>query len=328
MVEQARDQIDQLNPGRAYELLQRALGSADVTPAVRLRALTLTGVTELLRSNRLSARLAFEQALRLDAALRIDSLADLHSDARLVFAEARTLVAPALPQRFAVAVDLPADTIVSPGTGSLRIDYRPAARARVITTIAPAETPLALVWSDTQTVDNASRRLWDMRWRDSAFVPDGRYVLRVAASDVARGDSAHVQLYLVLERGVVDTAALPPSLDSAALLPESFRIARAPANRLLFGALLGAGAVLAPSLLGGGDLGGSKGRAIAIGGVVTAAGVIGYFKGHRDRPLPDNIRQNAETRQRGATERALVQQSNARILNAAPVRIRVEDLIR
>src|SRR5437899_360525 len=93
MVESARAQIEALNPDSAYALLQRALAQSDPS-APRARAFTLLGIAELLRNNRTAAVFAFRQALRIDPSLRIDSLADLHSDVLTVFMEQRAAVSP------------------------------------------------------------------------------------------------------------------------------------------------------------------------------------------------------------------------------------------
>ena len=125
LVEAARAQIEALNPDSSYALLQRALAQGDPS-APRARAFTLLGIAELLRGNRTAAQFDFRQALRIDPSLRIDSLADLHSEALTVFGEQRAAIAPEA-RAFSVAVDMPDDTVIGPG-GQLRID---ASGARV-----------------------------------------------------------------------------------------------------------------------------------------------------------------------------------------------------
>lgn len=327
LMEQGRARLDQLDPDSAFQLLQRALGSGDVAAPVRVRAFTLLGITELLRSNRLAARQAFERAIRLDPALAIDTLADLHSDARVVFGEARTAVGP-LTRVFAVTVDLPADTVIRPGQDRLRLDVRPTARARVAFTVAPIETPQVLVWADTQTVDLVGRVLWDLAAPDSAYVADGRYVIHVTATDASGEVAPPVERILYVARLPVDTAAHPPAFDSTTLMPEALRIPRAAPSRLLLGAALGMGALLTPSLLGSGDVGGGGGRSVAIGGVVTLAGIVGFLAGHRTRPLPENVDQNRQLLDRDANQRGVIAAANARLLAAAPIRILVESAAR
>ncbi len=323
LVEQGRGRLDQLDPESAFQLLQRALGSGAVAPAVRVRAFTLIGITELLRSNRLAARQAFERAIRLDPGLAIDSLADLHSDARVVFGEARTAVGP-LTRGVALVVDLPADTTIRPGQDRLRLEVRPTARARVAFAVAPIETPQVLVWTDTQTVDLVGRVLWDLAVPDSAYVADGRYVLQITATDASGDVAPPVERILYVARLPVDTAAHPAPFDSTTLMPETLRIARAAPSRLLLGAALGVGALLTPSLLGSGDVGGGRGRSVAIGGVVTVAGIVGFLAGHRDRPLPENVEQNRQLLDRDANQRGVVAAANARLVASASIRVRVE----
>ncbi len=327
LVEAARGRLDQLDPDSAFRLLQRALGAGDSAGPVRVRAFTLVGITELLRGNRLASRRAFELAIRLDPALSIDTLADLHSDARVVFGEARTAVGP-LTRVFAVALDLPADTVVRPGQDRLRLEVRPTARARVAFTLAPIETPQVLVWTDTQTVDLVGRSLWDLATPDGGHVPDGRYVLRVTATDAAQDAAAPIERILFISRAAVDTAAHPPAFDSSLLLPPTLRIPRSSPSRLVFGGALGVGALVTPSLLGSGDVGGGSGRAVVIGGVVTVAAIVGFLAGHRDRPLPENVDHNRQLLDGDANQRGVVAAANARLLAAAPIRVLVESAAR
>ncbi len=323
LVEGARAQLEQLNPDSAYRLLERALAPAAGTAgAERVRAFTLLGISELLRGNRGAARQSFEQALRLDPVLRVDSLAELHADTRVVFGEVRAALTP-VRQPFVVALDMPADTTVAPLAGQLRLDVRPSARARAVVSV---ETPTAVLWSDTQTVDITGRVLWGLTGADGVPVPDGRYLLRVTATDLEFGQAAPlIERTLLVERTESDTTPLPPPLDASALLPESQRLARASPSRLVVAALLGAGAALAPAVLGAGDVArGGNGRATLVAGAVSLAGIVGFLSGHRLRPLPENAAYNRELRERDEQRRGTIAAENARRLAAAPLRIRIE----
>jgi hypothetical protein len=91
----ARSLIEDLNADSAFALIQVALDPRiAATRPERIRGLTLLGIAELMRGNRVAGRLAFEQALRLDGNLRIDSLTDLASDAAVVFSDARAALGP------------------------------------------------------------------------------------------------------------------------------------------------------------------------------------------------------------------------------------------
>ncbi len=323
LVEAARAQIEQLNPDSAFRLLARALGPEErLAGPERVRAFTLLGITELLRGNRGAARQSFEQALRLDPVLRVDSLGDLHGDARIVFAEVRTALAP-VRAPFVIALDLPSDTTLPAGAGRLRLDVRPSARARVVLSV---ETPTVVLWSDTQTVDISGRVLWDLATTDGPPIADGRYLLRVTGTDLEFGQAAPlIERPLVVARTGVDTLDPVPPFDESVLLPETLRLPRASASRLVVAGLLGAGAALAPGLLGAGDIArGGNARATMVAGVVSLAGIVGFLSGHRTRPLPENVDYNRELRERDAQLRATVAAENARRLAVAPIRVRVE----
>jgi hypothetical protein len=317
MVEAARAQIEALNPDSAYALLQRALAQGDpATP--RARAFTLLGITELLRGNRTSAQFAFRQALRIEPSLRIDSLADLHSEALAVFGEQRAAVAPDT-RPFAVAVEVPPDTVVGPGE-YLRIDVRPTARARVIVQVV-REGESSPLWADSQTVDVLARALWDLTGPDSATVPLGRYVVRVLAS--ASGQMLPpVERVLELSRLPIDTTPWPASLDSSALEPETLRLRHAAPSRLALAGALGLAALALPSLLGSGEVNGTSGRATLVAGAVSIAGLVGFLSGHHPLPLPDAIARNQQLRERRERQRAIVAAGNAALIGRAPMRVR------
>lgn len=324
LIDQARAQIDQINPDSAFQLLQRALDpAAGAAGMLRVRAFTLVGIAELLRGNRVSARQAFEQALRIDPSARIDSLSYLHSEASVAFGEARTAVG-SLRRPFAVSLDLPRDTIVAAREGRLRLDVRPTTPARVAITIAPLDNPLSPVWTESLVVDVGAGALWNLAYGDSGIVPEGRYLLRVAATSSSGEAAPIVEQVVRVTRQAVDTQPAPPRLDSSRLLPESLRLPRASRNRLAFGALLGVGALLTPSLLGSGDVGGGRGRAVLVGGAVAIAGVVGFLTGHRDQPLPENLAFNRQVREVDANARATAASQNVRLRAAAPIRIQAE----
>jgi len=321
LLERGRGQIDQLNADSAVALIQRAVSSGIAGPT-RVRAFTLLAISELIRDNRLAARRAFEQALRLDNSLRIDSLADLHSDARVVFGEARTAVVPEI-RVLLVAVSVPDSSLIVPGESSLAVELRPTGRARVVTTIAPLETPLDVIWSDTQSVDIAAVARWDLAGRQGGLAPDGRYVLRVTATDAGGQVAPSVERYLALSRVPVDTQPAPPPLDSGRLLPESYRVARAGSGRLIFSGLLAGGTLALPLLFGSGELGGGT-RAVIAAGAISVAGLLGFFRGSRTFPIPENVAHNQQLREQDASLRGAIAASNARLAAAAPVVVRVE----
>jgi hypothetical protein len=327
----ARARIEDLDWDSAATLLNDALRSA-ATPAERTRTFTLLAITQLSKGDRGGARAAFEQALRLDAALKVDSLAELQSDVRVVFGEVRAAMGIAdAPRnegapRLAVTVDLPPDTSVPATGGLLRIETRPTYRARVVTVVTPADQPGLIVWSDTQLVGGIHTGTWNLRGREGTLVAPGRYSLRVTARDSAQQVSPTSELILAISREVGDTTPLPPALTAAAFAPESRTLAHASPSALAAGLAIAAAVVVAPSALAnaGVQKGAAAGSAYAVAGVVSAASIVGYLRGTRVQPLPENIAANARTRQQDAAERLRIAEANARQRQQAPVRVRVE----
>ena len=330
LIQQAREEIDALNVDSAFTILQRALRRAP-TGAERVRAFTLLGVTQLSRDDRVGARSAFEQALRLDGGLRVDSLTELHTDLRTVFSEVRAALGitdavrdGAAAPRLTVAVNVAVDTTVAATGGLVRIGAEPSEDARVILSVSAIESPGQLLWADTAEVGESAASLWNLRGLDGRIVAPGRYALRAAAFDPAGRASPTVERILLVERTSIDTLPSPAAL--APMAPETLLVNRGSPRGLAGGLAIAASAVLMPSLLGSAELqtGASYPTSYAVAVVVGAASVVGFVRGHRTRAMPANALLNAQAREQDTTERTRVAVENARQREAAPVRVRLE----
>lgn len=332
LIAQARAEIEDLNWDSALVHLRKGL-DASPTDAERVRAYILLGAADVNQGNRLGGRQWFERAVRLDQQLteplfRADSLSLLHSDAPVVFGEARTAVAPvlapsALRAALAVALDLPADTSVSPWGGGIWIETRPSYAARVEAIISSVEDRATAVWSEIAPMGGAHTSLWNLRDRSGALVRPGRYSLRATATDSAGVVSLTIERILLVSRVRVDTQALPAPPTFA---PESLRLRGSPTSMLL-GLALGAAAVALPMAAGSPDLNAglvADQTVYAVAGAVSLAGIIGFLAGHRVRSIPANIQRNRESRERYEYNRAQITQLNARVLENAPVHVQVE----
>lgn len=333
LISMARLQMDELNPDSAYRLLERALvAGAGATENERIRAFTLLGITELLRdsNNRLAAEQSFEQALRVDASLRIDTLAGLHSEALGVFNAVRARVVPVVEaqvrQLLEVSLMLPADTSLPVQGGRLRIETRPSYRSRVVVSVAPAEAPTAMLWTDSGVTSGVRTTGWNLRGRDGALVRDGRYAITVRAIDSLSQVSNTIERIINVARVPADTAPVPPLLGLEAFAPETLELRTAPAA-LALGVGLGAAAAFLPMALGSTQLNsGLKNdvTAYAVAGTVSVAGVIGFIRGRRTRISQENIRRNRELRDNNEHRRQEVTQANQRARENAPIRVRLE----
>lgn len=343
LIDQARVQIvDELAADSAFVLLQLALDrNSGATINERRDALMLLGVVVLLRSNgenRVEAKQAFVQALRLDSAYQVtQAIRDMAAGVGVnaVWNEARSEVPlPAAPAPVAVvaplsvAVDLPLDiTLPVDTSGRYRIETTPNRDARVVVQLSPADVPANIVWADTQVARGAVARTWNLRTSQGTLVPDGRYALRVRAIDAQNQVSGTSERILVVSRVAVDTTDHPAAPTPSAFQPETLRLRRASPAVLLVGLGIGAAAYVMPTALGNTQLNSGRagdGTAVAVAGAASLAGIYGFLSGSRARYSPANARANQELRQRHATQTADVIRRNRAARDAAPVRVRVE----
>jgi hypothetical protein len=334
LLDQARTAIEEFQPDSAAEMINRALRLSNITDVERQRAFVTIGAIALVRSNgadRIGARNAFVQALRINAAYLLpDDLADQHSDMRAVYREAQQIV-PATPTTVAAApltgqLELVNDTTIPVDSGRYRLTALVNRRARVAVIVTPADVPSQIVWADTQAVTASGSRYWNLRARDGSPL-SGRYAIRLTATDSAGQVFGPIERVITVGRVAVDTAAHPPALAATAFQPETLRLRRGSPAALLVGFGVAAAAAVLPSALGNADLNsGLSGDAtsIAVAGVASLAGIVGFLKGQRVRYSPENARANAELRQRDATQRADLARRNRALLDEAPVRVRVE----
>lgn len=197
----ARAQLEQFNPDSAAALLERALGSSSrATTAQRVRAYVLYGIAELSTKNPNAARQAFRRALQLSPTERVDSLEFLEPEDLLrEFNGERAAASPVSgPVGLTVDVGAPFDTTLSPADGRVPFITKTSNRARVVVTVAPAETPSTPVWSSIEVVDDHGEAAWNLQTRDGTVIQPGRYVLRVTASDAAGRVAPPVERLLVI----------------------------------------------------------------------------------------------------------------------------------
>lgn len=333
LIEGARAQIDELNPDSAVALIGAAL-AVPMSQGERLRAFTVLAFIQLLREDRVAARRAFEEALRLDRQLRIDSLADLHSDAPVVFAEARSVVlasaapapAPAAPRPvLTLAIEHASDTTLEVESARYMIRLRPSWRARMVASVAAADR---VIWTDTQTVAGSQEAGWPLA-PGGVILPDGRYTLRLQAQDsTGQSTSVHERVLLVA-RLAPDTQPLPAPLAHTSFAPETLAAA-VPGNprTLLAGVVLGGLVAGVPLVLGNKTLNDGLSRdpmAFGVAGSVTLASVVGFFHGRSAPKLSaEAIEQNRRLRESHRQQVDSITIANARARALAPIRITVE----
>jgi len=340
LITAARSQLDQFNPDSASAYLERALApNSGASREQRVRAYVLYGIAQLTAKNVSAARLAFRQALQINPGERVDSLEFLEPEdllrefnserlAAASGAEAAPAPVVAAAAPLTVQMALPEDTILPLTDGRLPILLAPSRTARASVAIAPAGAPSVPVWTDTLASGAAGALGWDLRGRDGALVPPGRYRISATAVDTTGVSAPTVTRVVVIARAPADTQALPPPLPRSAFLPEFASVSHRSASGLLVGAGLGAAVALLPSALGRPELNkglASDGTAYLVAGSVTVAGVIAFLAGGSERhPLPENAQRNAALREQDAASRAAIVEANARVKANAPLRVRLE----
>jgi hypothetical protein len=337
LIEQARVQLDGLNGDSARVLLAAGLDRSP-TPAERLRGFTLLGFAQLLRKDLISATRAFDQALRLDPTLRVDSLAvDLGSEAPPLVEQRRPIIVAAINAAreleasrppVQLLVGLSTDTTLAGDDVRLPINVVLSARARVISSIVAADAPDRAIWADTQMTLQRQVAFWPLRRADGTVLPAGRYLLRVHAVDSTDRATPVEQRALRVARIAVDTQVPPPALTAAAFVPETVQVGHKKFGLLASGGSLAALIAVAPAFLGNPSLNaGLSGdpTAYAVSGGVALASVVGFIKGRPKTQLSlPNVQRNQQLREDDRRRREGIAAANAAARLKAPIRVTVE----
>lgn len=323
LIERARAHMAGLDPDSAFSSMQQALDpSLNATPSERARGLTLLAVILLQREppDPGGARQAFERLLKLDGEFELpDSIANLQSEARLVFAQARQIVPrPVAVVPLGIALTVP-DT-VSPLDGGVGINISATRPARVQIVVTPADSQ-RILWQDSVLADGPTRIAWPLRLRSGELMVDGRYTIRAFSTEVG---SSSAQVVIALMRVRPDTVAAPAP---PAVLPETAYSKRASPAVLVGGLALAGAAVFLPTAMGNPDLSASlesDARAYAVGGTIAIGTIVGWVTGRRQRAIPENILRNQQNQLAYTQHRDQVAQANARARATAGFRIQTE----
>jgi hypothetical protein len=245
--------------------------------------------------------------------LNVDSLSFFTGALAREFEAERSAAAPTTPSALTVSVRLPADTTLLPRDGRLPIATQPTFPARVVSSIAPADAPLAILWSDTQAVGSAGTG-WNLRGRDGALVRPGRYALRVSASDSLGQIAPITERFLVITRPVaVDTTALPPPLPASAYARETRRVHPGSPLWLFAGAAASAFLLvydpIDPRTRCAGCQQRLSGWPDKMPPAAPSAGI--FLAGRHTQVLSDSLHHNAELRALDAQRRAAIALSRA-----------------
>jgi hypothetical protein len=332
----ARQHIVNLKTDSAAQLLQSVLDmTSGASGSERSWAYALLAVVRLAEQNRNGARLMFEQSLRSDPRLSVDSLAilrDLDSEAEVVFQEARVVVqgaargaaAPAAP--FSIEYQVARDTTLSGPEDQLAITLLPARRARTVVTVRTAGESSVLWRSDTLPAGESRPILWLPR-SNGRPLPNNVYGFEVTGVDSVGTLATPVRWTMRLIALPPVAQPAPRELSASDQRPETLQVRHRSAATLLAGAGLGVVAAVLPTAFGRTEVNaGLAGDATAyvVAGSVAVAGIIGYLNGRRAVYQPENARLNAERRARYEADVRAGRAANEQARQRPPIRLQIE----
>ena len=297
----------------AAGLLRRAIafeGPAALKRPERATAFMYLTTVELLRSRPDSARAAARRLVLVDPRYRPDPLV-FPPQAITLFTGVRR-VTPA------VTASAPADTEFHPGAEAVAVRLYASAFHGVRAGVT-REDGRSLRALYVGPVGDSLDLRWDGLDSAGAIAPRGRYALTVVSSDSAGHVVRELRLPLDVAPFTRDTQPLPPP---PTLKPE--RTPSGAAFRSLAPALLaGAGAVVLPSVVAGGE--DHSGARFFVGGAVTLAGLAAFFSHHPNQAIPANVAANRQARDAWTQDRTRIAAENARRRGESRLRVKSGD---
>jgi hypothetical protein len=286
----------------AAGLLRRALlfeRDAALFPADRARALMYLSATEFFRNRRDSATSAVRQLVVLEPRYRPDQLT-FPPEVLTLFEQVRR----ATPAVKAVAAR---DTSLRLGRERFAVRLYGSGFHEISAALAHQDGR-AFRTLYTGPVSDSLDILWDGLDSTGARAEPGRYVMSVTSRDARGREVRMVRIPLEVLVTGRDTLVLPlPPADSL------FRPERATMGPALKALAPGLGAGLAVALLP--SIGASNedatGARFVVGGAVTIAGVVGFFRHRPGGAIPENVAHNQVLRDRWSAARDSVLRENA-----------------
>ena len=279
---------EELQLERAVTLLREVMSPSNVTVTAeqRVQAMKYLGAAFALLGQRDSSITYFRRMLERDPFVDLDPA--------VFTAQERQLFAIARQRAFVVGVRTLPDSAFTPGQGRVSLRFVTTQRARVQALVRRAgdvEPVAAFRW----TTEGSSESPWDGLDQNGARLAPGRYQLDVTAN--ATTDSASDTLSLRFDVSY-DHEPLEDSIvfDPTSLLPERRppSIAR---SHLAAGLAVAAFAVAMPSVIGHGELSGTRKHAVLMASVSASGGIATFLFLRRGSGLPANVLENARRRE-------------------------------
>jgi hypothetical protein len=283
LVARAVEAYDDLDLATAVGLIRRALavqGPETLSLHEELRALSYLGAAEFYRDNQDSVLAAFQRIVKSDPRFQIDDL---------VFPpEVTSLFALVRRDTKVVRAEVPAVDRFRAGSERWTAQLYASSYHEILAAVARADGSLLRVLY-SGLIGDSLEIYWD--GLDSARTPvgAGRYFLTAQSTGRTGNVVRLLRVPLDVSASEIDTVPLPPRPADSLFLPE--RTSRGPALEALAGGVIGGVAVaLLPSALAS-DTDPSASRFL-VGGAMTIAGFVGFFKQRGGQPIAENIAAN------------------------------------
>ena len=299
---------EELQLERAVVLLREVISPSNTaaTTTQRVQAMKYLGATFALLGQRDSSVAYFRRMLERDPFMDLDPA--------VFTAQERQLFAVARQRTFVVGVRALSDTLFTPGQGHVSLRFVTTQHARVQAEVRRpgVATPVA---SFRWTAEGLSESPWDGLDANGERLQPGRYQLAVSATTTTESASDTVSLRFDVS---YDHEPLEDSLvfDASALLPERRppSIAR---SHLAAGIAAAAFAIAVPTVIGHGELGGTRKHSVVIAGVTASGGIASFLVLRRGSGIPANVLENARRREEHARVNREIRERNAARLAGA-----------
>ena len=293
---------EELQLERAVTLFKELMSPSNtsVSATERVQAMTYLGAAYALLGQRDSSIAYYHAALERDPFIDLDPT--------VFTAQERQLFAVARRRTFVVGARAVSDTGFVPGLGrvSLRFVTTQHARVHAVVRRAGAEGPMA---SFRWTAEGASESPWDGLDQQGARLAPGRYQLEVSATTTTDSlrDTVGLRFDVRYEHEPLEDTLV---FDVGSLLPER-QLPSVARTHLAAGLAAAAFAIAVPSLIGHGELGGTRKHAAVMASVSASGGIAAFVLLRRGAAIPSHVLANSRRREEHVRLNAEIRERNA-----------------
>lgn len=301
LLEEGVAAYNDLEYGLASRILLRAVESdaaPQLTAGERERALMYLGATEVLRDRRNEALEAFHDLVVHNPRYRPDGLTFPPRITRVYDEALRTTKA--------VVVEVPTEQVLVAGSSRWRIRLWASSGHHVTVRIRDQSGRSIRRLYNGQLADSVVLT-WNGLTAAGSAPTAGRYVLEATSMVTADTPIRSVRIPLRFQNAPLRTLSSPTPPPDSLLLPEKRSVT--PGLAFLIPATVVGAALILPALDSDSE---NRDVRIAVGGVVTLAGLVGFILQKPGKPIPENIAYNDSVRADYARQLRQVQAENDR----------------